>query len=170
MPIDLAQEGQPLLMTIARGSVSEHLAGDSPRRRRGSPSHAGSSRGSGLRMCSGPKASRAGCVRGPGTGSFHHSRAPRPDQADPGRGPPRPEAFLQTERSWRADGPTKVAARSICSGHRAHAPRPRRVEPACAPLTDLGENLGLASTSRGVFEPFQAEGGCGVGIFLVDAE
>jgi type I restriction enzyme R subunit len=44
---------------------------------------------------------RAGCVRGPDTGSFHHSRAPRPDRADPDRGRPRPKAFLQTEGPWR---------------------------------------------------------------------
>jgi hypothetical protein len=90
--IDLAQEGQPLLMAMARGVWANTLPG-SPRRQRGSPFHADSSRESWCECVPGSKASRAGCVRGPGTGSFHHSRAPKLDRADRGRGPPQSQSF-----------------------------------------------------------------------------
>src|SRR4029077_5697838 len=80
--IDLAQEGQPLLMAMARSGVGKYLAGKVVQGgKEGHRSMAIVVVGLGCECVPGPKASQAGCVRGPGTGSFHHSRAPRPDQA-----------------------------------------------------------------------------------------
>ena len=86
--IDLAQESQPLLMAMARGRCGQTpCQKGSPGRQRGLPFGVGSSHGSGSECVPGPKAIRAGCVRGPDPGFFHRCRAPRPDRADRGRGP-----------------------------------------------------------------------------------
>src|SRR6476469_9722168 len=101
--VDLAQEGEPLLMAMARGGCGQTpCRKGSPGRQRGSPFRAGSSHGSGCECVPGPKAIRAGSVREPDTGSFHRCRAPRPARAGRDRGPRRPRIFPQTEGLWRA--------------------------------------------------------------------
>ena len=101
--VDLAQEGEPLLVAMARGGVGKHLAGKVVQGgKEGHRSVPVVVMGPGANVSLAQRQSGLGCVREPDTGSFHRCRAPRPARADPDRGPPRPRIFPQTEGLWRA--------------------------------------------------------------------
>ena len=101
--IDLAQEGQPFLMAMARGGVGEHLAGKIVQGgKEGHRSMPVVVVGLGANVSLAQRQSGLGAFEGLTLALFIAAEHQGPNRADRGRDPSRPRTFPQTEGPWRA--------------------------------------------------------------------